>query len=577
MRSRIAIPFLVRGAIVALLAVIVVGLLLSPTPFGPGEPTAEAAFLAEVKKLLASDAEAQGGFGFSVAMSGDTAIVGAPGDVANTVYVFQRDQGGTGAWGEVKKLTGSDAENGDDFGGSVALSGDTAIVGTPRKGRTIQGPGGADFHTGAAYVFQRDEGGKDNWGEVVKLLASDFQLHALFGWSVAVSGDTVVVGARWEDVGGVNDAGAGYVFQRDEGGLNNWGEVKKLTAPAPQVNDNFGGSAAISGDTAVLGAPRQDAWAGAGYVFQRDAGGPDNWGQVKQLVASDAEFSDLFGDTVALSGDTAILGAFGEDAGGSEAGAAYIFERDAGGTDNWGEVTKLTASDAEASALFGSSVAVSGDTTVVGASWSFFSTGAGAAYLFARDEGGADNWGEVGKLIASDGEANDRFGQSLATSGDTTIVGAPSEDAGGSGAGAAYVFGPAGPGDTDRDGCTDKAEAGSNENFGGRRNNDYFWDFFDVWTHPLGQPTIWVRDKVINVPGDIIGVISRFGPGTAQSEEDALAAALTPPVSDSGYHAAFDRGPVIGPNNWDRAPADGAINIPDDILGVAVQFGHNCM
>ena len=132
--------------------------------------------------------------------------------------------------------------------------------------------------------------------------------------------------------------------------------------------------------------------------------------------------------------------------------------------------------------------------------------------------------------------------------------------------------------DSDLDGCTNAQELApkSNAALGGGRDPLYFWDFFDVWTHPFDQPTAWVRDKVINVPGDIIGVISRFGPGTAQSKEDALAAALTPPASSSGYHAAFDRGPVIGPNNWNRAPADGAINIPDDILGVAVQFGHNC-
>ncbi len=111
---------------------------------------------------------------------------------------------------------------------------------------------------------------------------------------------------------------------------------------------------------------------------------------------------------------------------------------------------------------------------------------------------------------------------------------------------------------------------------GGLRDPNYFWDFFDVWTHPLGEPTLWERDRVVNVPGDIIGTASRFGPGTAQSKEDALASALTPPVSDLGYHAGFDRGPVIGANNWNRAPADGAINIPDDIIGIAVQFGTNC-
>ena len=135
------------------------------------------------------------------------------------------------------------------------------------------------------------------------------------------------------------------------------------------------------------------------------------------------------------------------------------------------------------------------------------------------------------------------------------------------------------PVDSDRDGCTNDRELQSKANAGqgGGRSPSRFWDFFDVWTHPLGQPTLWERDRVVNVVGDIIGTASRFGPGTPQSEEDAFAAALTPPVSDSGYHAGFDRGPVIGPNNWNRAPADGAINIPDDIIGVAVQFGVNCL
>ena len=163
--------------------------------------------------------------------------------------------------------------------------------------------------------------------------------------------------------------------------------------------------------------------------------------EVRKLLASDAQASDLFGVSVAVSGDTAVVGALQEDDGGADAGAAYVFRRDQGGTDNWGEVTKLTASDAQASDQFGYRVAVSGDTAVVGA-WAEDAGGvnAGAAYVFRRDEGGADNWGQVTKLTASDAQAGDAFGNSVAVSGDTAIVGAPLEDAEGSDVGAAYVF-----------------------------------------------------------------------------------------------------------------------------------------
>ncbi len=163
--------------------------------------------------------------------------------------------------------------------------------------------------------------------------------------------------------------------------------------------------------------------------------------EVKKLTASDAQTFDSLGWSVAISGDTAIVGAYLESAGAPDTGAAYVFQRDQGGPGNWGEVTKLTASDAQAADWFGISVAVSGDTVVVG-SYLEDAGGntAGAAYVFQRDQGGADNWGEVTKLTASDAQAGDQFGESVAVSGDTAVVGAPLEDAGGSDAGAAYVF-----------------------------------------------------------------------------------------------------------------------------------------
>ena len=170
----------------------------------------------------------------------------------------------------------------------------------------------------------------------LKLTASDGQASDLFGNSVAISGDTAIVGVPFEDEKG-NAAGAAYIFERNEGGADNWGEVTKLTASDAQGLDQFGRPVSISGDTAIVGAREEDekgSNAGAAYIFERDEGGADNWGEVTKLTASDAQAFDRFGLGVSISGDTAIVGAVREDEKGSDAGAAYIFERDEGGADN---------------------------------------------------------------------------------------------------------------------------------------------------------------------------------------------------------------------------------------------------
>ena len=131
------------------------------------------------------------------------------------------------------------------------------------------------------------------------------------------------------------------------------------------------------------------------------------------------------------------------------------------------------------------------------------------------------------------------------------------------------------PGDTDQDGCSDQAENGAFEYLGGQRNFLYFWDFYDVWTRPPGDPSGWERNKVLNI-FDINATGARFGPGPLLSKSDALAQALIAPTDATSYHPAYDRGPIIGANVWDRGPPDGSINIVDDILGIAQQFGHSC-
>ena len=158
--------------------------------------------------------------------------------------------------------------------------------------------------------------------EVAKLLASDAQANDYFGGSVAVSGDTAVIGARYEDTGGSN-AGAAYVFTRSGG---SWTQQAKLLASDAQSSDYFGVSVAVSGDTAVIGAYGEatgGSYAGAVYVFTRSGGA---WTQQAKLLASDAQSSDQFGVSVAVSGDTAVIGARYEDTGGSDAGAVYVFE-----------------------------------------------------------------------------------------------------------------------------------------------------------------------------------------------------------------------------------------------------------
>jgi len=399
----------------------------------------------ELQKRIAADAQTNDGLGNSVAVSGDYAVAGATGEDGalgtnqGAAYVFERNYGGNDNWGQVAKLTaGSDAEDSSYFGQSVAIDGDFIVVGANSK------DDGANLDRGAAYVFDRNSGGQDNWGQVAKLTASDAADFDEFGWSVAISGDYVVVGAyREDDI--VSDRGAAYVFDRNSPSSDDWGEVAKLTASDEGAGDRFGISVAISGDDVVVGAHFEDDGIGtdygAAYVFNRNSPSPNNWGEVVKLTASIPESAAYFGYSVAVSGDFALVGAYGEDAGGTNLGAVYIFDRDFGGPDNWGEIEKLTASDAENGDEFGYSVSIDGDYAIVGTRYEDGGgTSRGAAYIYYRHQGLTDSWGEVMKLTASDTEDQDWFGYSVAINGDHAVVGAPYEDDEGTNAGAFYIF-----------------------------------------------------------------------------------------------------------------------------------------
>ncbi|MFC1968587.1 Ig-like domain-containing protein, partial [Chloroflexota bacterium] len=377
-------------------------------------------------------------FGCSASISNDTIVVGASGDAFGygSAYVYGRNQGGLDNWGEVQKLTASDGAPEDHFGSSVSTSGDTIVIGAADDDDN-------GSSSGSAYVFERNQGGADNWGEVQKLTASDGAAGDDFGISVSISGDTIVIGAGGDDDNG-DGSGSAYVFERNQGGADNWGEVQKLTASDGAAFDGFGYSVSVSGDTIVVGAGGDDDngnGSGSAYVFERNQGGADNWGEVQKLTASDGAGFDFFGWSVSISGDTIVVGAWGDDDNGWSSGSAYIFERNQGGADNWGEVQKLTASDGAVGDAFGHSVSISNDTIVVGARWDDDNgEDSGSAYVFERNQGGADNWGEVKKLTASDGAATDFFGYSVSIGGETIVVGALGDDDNGWWSGSAYVF-----------------------------------------------------------------------------------------------------------------------------------------
>jgi hypothetical protein len=293
---------------------------------------------------------------------------------------------------------------------------------------------------GAAYIFERNAGGADNWGEVRKLVASDGVGSDYFGYDAKVRGDRIVVGSLWDD----SRRGAAYIFERNAGGSGNWGEVRKLTAADRADIDEFGTSVDLYGNTIVVGAHFDDEMttnAGAVYVFERDLGGTGNWGQAKKVTAFDGGADDQFGENVSLFGDTLAVSAPNDDDRAYNAGAVYLIERNQGGADQWGLVRKIHAPDGAAWDLLGVGMDLDGDRLVVGA-WASdaFGDKTGSAYLFHRDWNGPGRWGLVQRFLASDAAVESHFGWRVAISGQTLAIGAPQDDEVVENGGACYIY-----------------------------------------------------------------------------------------------------------------------------------------
>jgi hypothetical protein len=305
--------------------------------------------------LLTGGAPIGDDMGWSVAVDRSTAMVAAPRDDhaggvdAGAVYMFERSGG---SWEARQKLTASDAQVGQNFGTAVAIQGDLAVIGA------IGDDHSGFVDAGSAYVFRRQDG---QWIEGQKLVAGAPEDNPGFGASVAISGQTVLVGASNADLGALIDAGAVYVFE-NTGGV--WSEHQGAGGSGCEELAVFGTSVALDGDTALVGARGDDAGvgaaAGAAYFFTREQG---VWSQHQKVTASDAEPGDTFG-IVALEGATAVISSLFESPGGVfRAGSAYVFELHGS---EWTEVAKLEASDKAEEDRFGRSLALAGDTLLVG-------------------------------------------------------------------------------------------------------------------------------------------------------------------------------------------------------------------
>ncbi len=389
--------------------------------------------LHEVQKLLAFDGSYYDMFGYSVSVSGNIALVGVPrdddhGDNSGSVFAYRND--GT-VWVLEAKLLASDGAAGDFFGTSIALNGDIAVIGSP-------GHGDNGSSSGSVYVFERDRLGV--WKEMVELLASDGAADDNFGQAVSLSGNVALVGASGDADQG-HHTGSAYIFARSRAEPDHWAQAAKLTASEGAQQDLFGLLLCINGDVAVIGAAADDdngGSSGSAYVFVRPKDGWADMTENTKLTAFDGAQGDNFGLDVSVSGDLVAVGAARDNDHGENSGSLYLFERNEGGPENWGFVTKLTPQDGAKEDLFGFSVTLIGNRLMVGAptddAWS------GSAYLFARDEGGGDNWGLVAKLTASDGaRSNSFFGFSTSMTRDVAVVGAIGDDDNGLESGSAYI------------------------------------------------------------------------------------------------------------------------------------------
>lgn len=398
---------------------VLLGLILYVTPFARGQ--------CEVSKLVADDGAADDRFGSIVSIGGDLAVVGARGNDeagadSGAAYVYRRE--GI-RWVFDGKLRVDDPSEGDEFGWSVSVSGGYIAASAHKD----------DDHgldSGSVYVFHRIGG---EWVLEDKFSGLDTTTEDLFGSSLFIDGERLIVGARWDDDNG-NKSGSAYIFRREG---TEWVEEAKLTGSEGAAADQFGWAVSLHGDRAVVGAIHHEDLgvpAGAAYVFRREG---EDWVEEAKLIGKDVGMDDHFGRAVSILGGRIAVGQFRNKDPRNDPGAAYVFRLE--GTE-WVREAKLLPSDATPFSWFGQAVSLSGARLLVGGRLTEHEgVTTGAAYVYVRT---GKDWEEEFKLTASDGASFDNFGVSASLSGDYAMVGSFRDDDVGMDSGSAYVFAVAG-------------------------------------------------------------------------------------------------------------------------------------
>lgn len=398
-------------------------LLLLATPVGRAADHLVPGSWGNIGKILASDGGYGDNFGTAVSISGDTLLIGAPyhdwtGGNSGAAYVYVKTASG---WNLQAELGGGVTVAGDTFGYSVCLSGDRAVVGAPRHVVPTGTPG-------AAHVYERTG---SVWTHQAELISSGVMGGDDFGFAVTLHGDTLVVGARYENAG-ASIAGAAYVFRWNG---SSWIEEARLTPYPPHYYGRFGCSVSLSGETLLVG---EDWYQGLGtaHVFER-AG--TTWTETAALMGDDSESGDMFGCSVCLDGDTALVGAIRDDAPDHYSGSAYVLVRSGA---SWVQQAKLVSSAPGSSYYFGCSVSLDGDLAVIGED-NGFNVGAYAGVVHVYERSGS-SWAFQDRILAGDAAHSDFFGDSVQVEGKAVVIGAPG-DGDLDGEGSAYVFRRLGP------------------------------------------------------------------------------------------------------------------------------------
>jgi len=400
-------------------------------------------------KLLASDGSSGDFFGGNVSAGDDRVLIGARNDdndgfsQSGSAFVFDFD--GTD-WSETAKLTASDQDTNNYFGGSVSLKGDLALIGS------FGAPSATQSSPGAVYLYQLSSG----WTEIERFNATDNSANDSFGTAVAMGTDLFIVGDSYDDDNG-DDAGAAYIFGNNTG----WQQEAKLISSLGPYLESYGSAVSIEGTRAVVGAPNNDVQginAGSVYVFDYDAG---SWHFTQQIFAADGSDGDWFGTAVSLSGNRLLVGAPGVNEEGTNAGAAYVFDLSGG---VWSQSKKLLVSSLNAHDRFGTSVDLDADRILIGA-YGVDLTGInlGAAYIFDWD---GDQWTFSTELTASDGANLDSFAEAVSLDGNRAIVSASRDDDGSNDSGSVYVFDFDNGMWSESDKLTAEADASANALFG---------------------------------------------------------------------------------------------------------------